>query len=57
MHFDQRKSYVSVKLSISVLDILIYILFNLDARVSGPFHIYMHVLGLGALVILEPDML
>jgi hypothetical protein len=48
MHFDQKKTYISVEPSISVLDMLTFILFVLDARVFGPFHVYIHVLRLGA---------
>jgi|MGYP006876457141 hypothetical protein len=48
MHFDQKKTYISVEPSIGVLDMLIFILFILDARVFGPFHVYIHVLRLGA---------
>ena len=48
MYFDQKKTYVSLELGIGVLDVLIFILFTLDARVLGPFHVHIHVLRLGA---------
>ena len=44
----RKKKYVSVELSIGVLDVLIFILFTLEARVFGPFHVHIHVLRLGA---------
>ena len=48
MHFDQKRTYISIELSISILDVLIFILFVLDARFFSPFHVYIHVLRLGA---------
>mgnify|MGYP006899226092 FL=1 len=48
MHFDQEKKYISVELSIGVLDVLIFTPFTLDARAFGPFHVCIHVLRLSA---------
>ena len=49
MHFDQKRTYISIELSIGILDILIFILFTLDARDFGPLHVHIHVLRLGAM--------